>query len=191
MSHITPDWLIDDIVKKHPTKSSQIVNAIQSIGLQCVGCGKSSTETLEEGMAKHGYGVDETQALCNTINDIINKRVNQDQITITQRAAKKILQFMEQNNKLGWLLLFGERKGGCGGLEYYFEYVKNKTDIHQSYQSGGIEILIDKSDMNKLIGSEIDYVESLFDSGFKISNPNVTRSCHCGSSHSYKNKKQS
>ena len=64
MDHVTPNCLIDEIINKHPGKSAQIVNALQSIGLQCVGCGKSTKETLFEGMQKHGYSMSDTDELC-------------------------------------------------------------------------------------------------------------------------------
>ena len=46
----------------------------------------------------------------------------------------------------------------------------------------GAEIYIDPESQGFLNGCRVDYTESLTDSGFKIDNPNATRSCGCGTS---------
>jgi iron-sulfur cluster assembly accessory protein len=51
--------------------------------------------------------------------------------------------------------------------------------------SQGIEIHVNKNILPRLLGSEIDFIDGLKNSGFKISNPNVRSSCGCGNSHGY------
>ncbi|MDA8773626.1 iron-sulfur cluster assembly accessory protein [Chlamydiia bacterium] len=186
---ISTDTIIDDVINANPTKTQKLIIALQEYGLQCVGCGKSNSETLAEGIHKHGMTSDDLNNLVSRLNDILDESEDRSSIRITSRAAKKILQFMEQSNKLGWWLHFSEKKGGCGGFEYTFEYLKDKNNDHTELTSSGIDILIDTPLQQKLMGCEIDYVETLFDSGFKITNPNVKRSCSCGSSHNYKAKR--
>ncbi len=48
----------------------------------------------------------------------------------------------------------------------------------------GVKLLVDSYSQDHLKGANIDYIESLMGSGFKINNPNVTKSCSCGSSFS-------
>jgi iron-sulfur cluster assembly protein len=48
----------------------------------------------------------------------------------------------------------------------------------------GIKLLVDSYSVDHLQGANVDYIESLMGSGFKINNPNVTKSCSCGSSFS-------
>ena len=44
--------------------------------------------------------------------------------------------------------------------------------------------VIDKNSLNLIKGSEIDFVEDLIGSRFKINNPKATSSCGCGTSFS-------
>jgi iron-sulfur cluster assembly protein len=48
----------------------------------------------------------------------------------------------------------------------------------------GIRVLVDEMSAQYLIGSEIDYVDSLMGAGFTVNNPNAVSTCGCG--HSFK-----
>ena len=43
-------------------------------------------------------------------------------------------------------------------------------------------VLIDPISLNYMAGSEIDFVDDLIGSSFKVNNPNATASCGCGTS---------
>jgi iron-sulfur cluster assembly accessory protein len=47
-------------------------------------------------------------------------------------------------------------------------------------------LVVDKTSLGIIDGSEIDYGESLMESGFKVVNPNAANSCGCGNSFSIK-----
>ena len=49
-------------------------------------------------------------------------------------------------------------------------------------EQNGVKLILDSYSQRYLRGANIDYVESLMGSGFKINNPNVTKSCSCGHS---------
>ena len=49
-------------------------------------------------------------------------------------------------------------------------------------EQNGVKVLIDGYSQRYLKGANVDYVDSLMGSGFKINNPNVTKSCSCGHS---------
>ena len=49
-------------------------------------------------------------------------------------------------------------------------------------EQNGVKVLVDSYSQRYLKGANIDYIESLMGSGFKINNPNVTKSCSCGHS---------
>ena len=70
--------------------------------------------------------------------------------------------------------------GGCSGFQYDFSFdqVENEDDLKQN------NILIDKNSADLLKGSEIDYVDELIGSSFKINNPQSKSSCGCGVSFS-------
>ena len=52
------------------------------------------------------------------------------------------------------------------------------------FERENVKVLVDRKSFLYLRGTELDYSESLMDSGFKLNNPNVKRSCGCGSSFS-------
>ena len=46
----------------------------------------------------------------------------------------------------------------------------------------GVKVVVDRASSELVQGAEIDFVEGLQGAGFKINNPNVTKSCGCGQS---------
>ena len=74
--------------------------------------------------------------------------------------------------------------GGCAGFQYKFDFdnSKNKDDI--IFKTEKIEVVIDNISLNLIKGSKIDYVNELIGSSFKITNPQASSSCGCGTSFS-------
>ena len=73
--------------------------------------------------------------------------------------------------------------GGCSGFSYdlYFDQV---TEVDQTFTSHGVQLIVDQMSLQYLMGTTVDYVESLQGAGFKFGNPNVKSTCGCGSSFS-------
>ena len=74
--------------------------------------------------------------------------------------------------------------GGCSGLSYGMGFEKQPDEDDIVIEQEGIKILVDSYSKDSLKGANVDYIESLMGSGFKINNPNVTKSCSCGHSFS-------
>ncbi len=72
-------------------------------------------------------------------------------------------------------------KGGCAGMQYLMALDQPSAD-DTIYTQDGVSIIADHESLAYLGGCQIDYVESLADSGFKLTNPNAVRSCGCGTS---------
>lgn len=103
-------------------------------------------------------------------------------ITLTTRAAAELKQLMQQENRPGAALRVWVQGGGCSGLSYGMaldDEVPEEGD--QTFEQEGVKILIDEGSLSYMVGSSIDYVDEGL-GGFKIDNPNATRSCGCGSS---------
>ncbi len=103
-------------------------------------------------------------------------------IQITSNAQNHIANILKiDNSKYFRITVLG---GGCSGFQYKFDFDNsiNKDDI--IFKTNKIEILIDKVSLNYIKGSKIDYVEELIGSSFKISNPQASSSCGCGTSFS-------
>ena len=176
---------IEEILNGFPHRAQLLAQAMLNAGLQCVGCGAAVWETLEDGMLSHGKSEEEVDQMVDLLNEILEEEIVADSITLTPRAAKKYLIILEEEDKNGWGLRIGERRAGCSGFEYTLDYSETPLPTDAVFVSQGIEIHVDKGSLNSLLGVEVDYIDGLNGSGFKISNPNVRKACHCGNSHGY------
>lgn len=182
---ITREMTIDDIFKKFPHKSPKLAQEMTNMGLQCVGCSASTWETLEAGMYGHGLNDDDINNLLKKLNKILDEKEDLSTVTITERAAKKYNEILEEEGKAGWGLRFGERAAGCSGFEYFLDYSEKAKPGDLVLESEGIQIHLHHKSVDRLMGCVIDFVDGLHGAGFKITNPNVKTACGCGNSHGY------
>lgn len=185
MQAITKDTIIADIVEKYP----ETIEPLMDMGVHCVGCHVSPYETLEGGFKGHGMSDDEVSEAVKKLNEVVAKNgsshdkeefdMSKAKLGITEKAAKKIKALIEQESMEG--LRITVVAGGCSGFKYAME-LDNKKNNDFVVDEKGIKVFLDKSSMEKLNGSRIDYVEALQGAGFKIENPNATKSCGCGNS---------
>jgi len=102
-------------------------------------------------------------------------------ITLTESATKHIKTLLVDQGVAGKPLRVYVDAGGCSGMEYGMAFDEKKAD-DEVFAQDGVEVVVDPMSMSFLKGSEIDYVDGLQGSGFKIKNPNVHSSCGCGRS---------
>lgn len=103
-------------------------------------------------------------------------------LTVTPKAAEKIVAFMkEETDKPEYLRVYVQG-GGCSGLSYGMSFEKTAEEDDVLIEENGVKILVDSYSQDYLKGANVDYIESLMGAGFKINNPNVTKSCSCGHS---------
>ena len=176
---------IQEILGTFPEKSQRIAQALTNAGLHCVGCHAATWETLEVGMIGHGFDEKALNDLVDQLNQILAEKVDPSTITLTKRAAEQFQNILKQDQKEGWGLRFGDKPGGCGGFEYILDFAEKETDDDQVFESEGVKIYVNRKMLHRLMGCQIDYLEGLMGSGFKVTNPNVKGSCSCGNSQSY------
>ena len=104
-------------------------------------------------------------------------------IDISENAAQKIEALISQQGQEGQGLRVKVVGGGCSGLSYKMN-LDTQRDGDRVFERDTAKVLVDRKSFLYLRGTELDYSESLMDSGFKLNNPNVKRSCGCGSSFS-------
>jgi len=109
---------------------------------------------------------------------------SQKLVTVTPKAAEKILEFMKEESEKPEFLRVYVQGGGCSGLSYGMGFETKAEEDDVVIEEQGVKILVDSMSQDHLQGANVDYIESLMGSGFKINNPNVTKSCSCGSSFS-------
>lgn len=182
---IHKNMTIEEILSLFPNKAQRLSHEITSAGLHCVGCHAATWETLEGGMLGHGMNLEAVERLVKRLNALLEEESDASTITLTKRAAAKYMQILDEEGKQGWGMRFEERMAGCNGFEYVLDYSEKAADTDDIFECHGVQIHINKGMVNRLLGSEIDYIDGLQGSGFKISNPNVKSSCGCGTSHNY------
>lgn len=74
--------------------------------------------------------------------------------------------------------------GGCSGFQYRFDLVESVEADDIRIENAGQAALVDEMSLVLLKGSEIDFVDDLAGSEFKVRNPNARSSCGCGVSFS-------
>ena len=104
-------------------------------------------------------------------------------VTVTERAAERITQIVS-NDPENNMLRVSVEGGGCSGFEYRFDLVPNAEPEDILIERAGARVLVDPLSLTYLAGSEIDYVDDLMSTSFKIKNPNATAACGCGTSFS-------
>ena len=102
-------------------------------------------------------------------------------ITVTDRAAQKIGEILRQE-PVGTMLRVSVAGGGCSGFQYKFDTERSRADDDVVIEQSGATVLIDPVSLNYMAGAEIDFVDDLIGSAFKINNPQATASCGCGTS---------
>ena len=105
-------------------------------------------------------------------------------VTVTPKAAEKIKEFMKEEAEHPEYLRIYVQGGGCSSLSYGMGFETKPEEDDTVIEESGIKLLIDSYSQDHLKGANVDYIESLMGSGFKINNPNVTKSCSCGHSFS-------
>lgn len=179
------EMTIESILGMFPHKAQRLAQEITNAGLHCIGCHAATWETLEAGMLGHGKTEAEIQHLIDRLNALLSEEVATEEIIITEKAASKYQAILQEEGKDGWGLRFGDKPAGCSGFEYVLDYSQAPLPDDEVFVSQGIEIHVNKDALQRLIGAQIDYVDGLMGSGFKVSNPNVATACGCGSSHGY------
>jgi iron-sulfur cluster assembly accessory protein len=104
-------------------------------------------------------------------------------LTVSERAAKRIAEIIAGEPHTP-LLRVSVEGGGCSGFSYKFDLVPNSEPDDLLVERAGARVLVDPVSLQYLAGSEIDFVDDLIGSSFKVLNPNATASCGCGTSFS-------
>ncbi len=103
-------------------------------------------------------------------------------ITLTENAAAKVKELLEQEGRTDIALRVAVQPGGCSGLRYamYLDDQIAETDLAE--EQHGVRLVIDKTSSPYLSEAKVDFVDSLEASGFTIDNPMATGGCACGNS---------
>ena len=104
-------------------------------------------------------------------------------LSITPTAATKIRELMaEEPDGDTMVLRVAIQGGGCSGFQYGLGFDRDAQEGDHAFECEGVTVVVDPFSAPYLMGAQVDYLETIQESGFKIENPNASSSCGCGSS---------
>jgi len=103
-------------------------------------------------------------------------------ITLTDAAVDRVKALMSRTTDPVLGLRIGVKTKGCSGMSYSVEYAKEQKRFEDKVEQKGVTLFIDPTAVMFIVGSEMDYVEDKFESGFVFRNPNEKGRCGCGES---------
>ena len=102
------------------------------------------------------------------------------EINFSKQAVEKINHLIAKKPS-GTFFRIAVKGGGCSGFKYDFSFDKEIDENDLKHKN----IVIDKSSLEMLKGSQVDFAQELIGSSFKITNPKTKSSCGCGVSFSF------
>ena len=106
-------------------------------------------------------------------------------VRLTKSAAKRIRELSEAEDDIKSLMLrIAVDGGGCSGFSYQFSMENDVQPDDVAFEYRGAVLLVDKVSLEVLSGSEVDFVEDLQASSFRVNNPKAVSTCGCGTSFS-------
>ena len=103
-----------------------------------------------------------------------------NEINFSKKAVEKI-NLLISKKPAGTFFRIAVKGGGCSGFKYDFTFDNKIDESDLKHQN----IVVDKSSLDMLKGSEVDFSEELIGNSFKITNPKTKSSCGCGVSFSF------
>ena len=102
------------------------------------------------------------------------------ELNFSKKAVERINKLIS-SNPAGTFFRIAVKGGGCSGFKYDFSFDDkiDKNDLKHK------NIVVDRSSLDLLKGSMVDFSEELIGNSFKISNPKTKSSCGCGISFSF------
>jgi iron-sulfur cluster assembly accessory protein len=103
-------------------------------------------------------------------------------ISLTEMAASKVKQLLEQEGRSDIALRVAVQPGGCSGLRYAMYLDDELAEGDVAEEQFGVRLVVDRMSMPYLQEAKIDFVDTLDQSGFTIDNPQAQGGCACGHS---------
>ncbi len=104
-------------------------------------------------------------------------------VTVTDRAAARIAKIMASEPP-GSMLRISVEGGGCSGFQYRFDFTTTRNPDDFAIVKEGATVLVDEISLPYMAGTQLDWVDDLIGSAFKLQNPNAVANCGCGTSFS-------
>jgi iron-sulfur cluster assembly accessory protein len=103
-------------------------------------------------------------------------------ITLTESAAGKVKELLEEEGRTDIALRVAVSPGGCSGLRYAMYLDDQLSEKDETADQHGVRIVVDKMSVPYLSQATVDFIDTLEQSGFTIDNPAAQGGCACGNS---------
>lgn len=103
-------------------------------------------------------------------------------MSLTDAAAERITEIIAGSDKPVVGVRVGVKNAGCAGMAYTLDYVTEAVAGDDHVEAKGVQVFIEPKATLFLLGTVMDYEETLLSSGFTFKNPNQTGECGCGES---------
>ena len=103
---------------------------------------------------------------------------------LTDVAVEKVKEVLAREGLTQGGLRVSVVGGGCSGFQYNLSLDPAARDDDTIIEQDGVKLFVDPISQQYVHGTVLDYVNGLHGAGFKLLNPNATRTCGCGSSFS-------
>jgi iron-sulfur cluster assembly protein len=103
-------------------------------------------------------------------------------ITVSPSAATEIKRLLSKQQESNQRFRLTVKSGGCSGLFYDMSFAQTIDTSDFTFDTNGIQVVIDTSTLSYVNGLKLDYSEDLMGGGFRFDNPQAKISCGCGNS---------
>ncbi|WP_427023208.1 Fe-S cluster assembly scaffold SufA [Aureimonas ureilytica] len=103
-------------------------------------------------------------------------------MTMTDAAAERVRSIVSSSGGSAQGIRVGVKKGGCAGMEYTIGLADAAKPGEDVVEHDGARVFVAPEAVLFLLGTRMDYEETVLRSGFVFNNPNQTSACGCGES---------
>ena len=181
---VTKDMVIADVLRQYP----DVAVIMLEHGLHCVGCHANVYDTIEAGCKVHGIDDTAVDSMVAEMNKFIGEVKSSEKdsrgegVSLTDVAAGKIKELLVKEGQGDYGLRVSVMPGGCSGFVYQMNFEPKADPSDVVFEDKGVKVFVDPESLKLISGAEVDYMDSLNESGFKINNPRAKHGCGCGKS---------
>ena len=103
-------------------------------------------------------------------------------MSLTDAAAARINEIIEDSETPVTGVRVGVKNAGCAGMAYTLSYVNEPVQGDDHVEEKGVHVFVEPKATLFLLGTVMDFEETVLSSGFTFKNPNQTGECGCGES---------
>lgn len=112
------------------------------------------------------------------------KKPSKPGLSLGDSAVERLRKLLAERGTPSTGLRIQVKGGGCSGLQYDMSWAEQPKERDKVFEREGVRLFVDPKSYIYLVGTVLEYQESLMESGFKLVNPNAKQTCGCGTSFS-------